>query len=136
MMDRYTFEDMLESLKNENEEARIAYETAEDISRVIVELIEARVERGYTQQKLAEKTGLKQSAIARMESLKSIPRLDTVIKVANALKVRISLDRTTAKIVGLKTAIASMDINDSQYTYSDYYATGVMQGGVSNGVAS
>lgn len=135
MMERYTFDDMWESLKNEDEESRIAFETAEDISRVIVELIEARVERGFTQHQLAEKTGLKQSAIARMESLKSIPRLDTIVKVANALKVRISVDRASAKIVGLTAAITAMSTNDNRYNY--YGNTpGVMQGGISNGVAS
>lgn len=134
-MEHYMFDDMWESLKNENEESRIAFETAEDISRVIVELIEARVERGYTQQQLAEKTGLKQSAIARMEALKSIPRLDTVIKVANALKVRISVDRSSAMIVGLTTAIKTMSTSNNQYNY--YGNTqGVIQGGSLNGVAS
>ena len=104
-------------MKNQSEESKIAYETAEEMSRVIVELIEARVERGYSQRQLASRSGIKQSAIARMESLKSIPRLDTVIRVAKALGVVISVDRVTAEISGLKDLIIS-NKNDCDFTYT------------------
>lgn len=110
------YEDVWEELKNENSESRMVFETADDISRIIVELIEARVDRGYTQRQLADKCGIKQSAIARMESLKTIPRLDTVIRVANALKVVISVERVTAYISKLD------DYNYIEENDSNYYS--------------
>lgn len=117
-MEHVLFEDVWDELKNQNEDSKIDYETAEEMSRVIVELIEARVERGYSQRQLASKCGIKQSAIARMESLRSIPRLDTIIRVAKALGVVISVDRVTAEISGLKDLIMSdKNVFDFTYTY-------------------
>lgn len=113
-----SYNDVWEDLKNENEEARIAYETAEDLSKIIIELIEARVDRGYSQRNLAERCGLKQSAIARMESLKTIPRLDTVIKVANALNVVISVNRVVMHFSGSDKYNPSLGVND--YYKSSY----------------
>lgn len=48
---------------------------------LIGKLIKAREEQGYSQRKLAELSGVKQPAIARMESLKSIPQIDTLFKI-------------------------------------------------------
>lgn len=121
------FEDVWEELKNEDAESKIAYKTAEELSRIIVELIEARVDRGYSQRDLADKCGLKQSAIARMESLKTIPRLDTVIKVANALNVVISFSRVVMQFSGSEPYVSS-GINYNLYKYSssdlDKYSIG------------
>ncbi len=60
-------------------------ESNENLARVITDLYELRCSMGISQRKLAEMTGLKQPAIARMEKIETIPRLDTITKVANAL---------------------------------------------------
>lgn len=52
-------------------------------------LIKARVRMNFTQNDLAERAGLKQSAIARIETKGSLPRIDTVYKLANALDSKI-----------------------------------------------
>lgn len=52
---------------------------------VIDALIEQRKAKGWTQKDLAEATSLTQSVIARMESKKATPQLDTLIKVVLAL---------------------------------------------------
>jgi len=62
---------------------------------LIRELINAREEKGYSQKKLEELSGVKQPIIARMEKGKTSPQLDTV------LKVLIPLGKTLA-IVPLK----------------------------------
>ena len=46
-----------------------------------------RKEKGFTQKKLAEKCGMFESAIGRIEKSKGIPRTDTLDKIANALGV-------------------------------------------------
>lgn len=64
---------------------------------LIGEFIKARQEKGITQKKLEEMSGVKQPIIARMETGKTSPQLDTV------LKVLASLGKTLA-IVPLDTA--------------------------------
>ncbi len=48
---------------------------------IIGELIKARHEKGISQKKLEELSGVKQPVIARMEKGSTSPRLDTVLKV-------------------------------------------------------
>ena len=52
---------------------------------IIDALIEQRKEKGMTQRDLAQATELTQSVIARLESKKNTPQLDTLLKVAAAL---------------------------------------------------
>ena len=48
---------------------------------LIGKMIEAREAKGLSQRELAELSGVKQPAIARIESMKSTPQIDTLIKV-------------------------------------------------------
>ena len=48
---------------------------------LIGKIIEARETQGLSQRGLAELSGLKQPAIARLESLKSTPKIDTLFKM-------------------------------------------------------
>lgn len=52
---------------------------------LMAELVEARQERGISQKKLEELSGVSQPVIARMETGKTIPQLDTVLKVLASL---------------------------------------------------
>lgn len=56
-----------------------------DVASIIDSLIAERKEQGLTQKDLAEASSLKQSVIARMESKKAVPQLDTLLKVVSAL---------------------------------------------------
>lgn len=62
-------------------------EIAESDMRValITELIKARNEKGITQRELETLSGVSQPVIARMESGKTSPNIDTVIKILFAL---------------------------------------------------
>lgn len=57
----------------------------EQCAKIIDTLIEKRKELGLTQKELAEASNLTQSVIARMESKKAVPQLDTLLKVVDAL---------------------------------------------------
>lgn len=46
-----------------------------------------RAEQGFTQEKLAEKSGVSVCAIALIENCKKRARVGTVVKIANALGV-------------------------------------------------
>ncbi len=58
-------------------------EIAESNLRValIGELIKARTEKGISQKKLEELSGVRQPIIARMEKGKTSPQIDTVLKI-------------------------------------------------------
>ena len=57
----------------------------EECSNIIDLLIQQRHSRGMTQKQLAQSACLTQSVIARLESKKATPQLDTLLKVASAL---------------------------------------------------
>jgi len=65
---------------SEEEKAKIEFEVS-----LIGKLIEARESKGITQHELAQMTGVKQSAIARLESMKSTPQIDTLFKILKPL---------------------------------------------------
>lgn len=58
------------------EREKINFEVA-----LIGKMIEAREAKGLSQRDLAELSGVKQPAIARIESMKSTPQIDTLLKV-------------------------------------------------------
>lgn len=53
--------------------------------RVLRKLIEARESKGLSQKELADLAGLKQPAIARLESMKATPQIDTLFKILQPL---------------------------------------------------
>ena len=57
----------------------------EECNAIIDRLIEERHHRGMTQKDLAQAANLTQPVIARLESKKALPQLDTLLKVASAL---------------------------------------------------
>ena len=63
----------------------------ESCVKIIDCLIEERNRQGKTQRDIAEATGFPQSVIARLESKKVTPKLDTLLKVAAALNQNIVL---------------------------------------------
>ncbi|CDX03827.1 Helix-turn-helix [Desulfitobacterium hafniense] len=62
------------------ERAKIDFEVA-----LIGKLIEAREAKGLSQKQLADLAGLKQPAIARLESMKVTPQIDTLFKILHPL---------------------------------------------------
>ena len=112
-MKEKTFDEFWEELKNESPETRRELEVMEDCSSVIRQLVVARVDGGLTQKELAAKCGLTQSAIARMEKMQAMPRLDTLITVAKALNLSLSINNS----LRLHTNYSARK-NDGQYRVS------------------
>jgi ribosome-binding protein aMBF1 (putative translation factor) len=52
---------------------------------LVGKLIEAREQKGISQKRLAEMSGLKQPAIARLERMQATPQIDTLFKVLKPL---------------------------------------------------
>jgi transcriptional regulator with XRE-family HTH domain len=86
-----------------DEKERINFEIA-----LIGKMIEAREEKGLSQRELAEISGVKQPAIARLESLKATPQIDTLLKFCIRSATRLKsflLPRTSSgSLVGLERA--------------------------------
>ena len=61
---------------SEEDKAEINFEVA-----LIEKVKEMRESSGFSQTQLAKASGVKQSAIARMESMKAVPQIDTLIKL-------------------------------------------------------
>lgn len=67
-----------------NDDSRISPEMREKVDfevALIGKMIEAREKKGISQRKLAELSGVKQPAIARLESMKATPQIDTILKL-------------------------------------------------------
>lgn len=54
-------------------------------------LLEARIDAGLTQREMAERLGVKQPALARWEAGETMPTLDTLYRVAQALQLEFSV---------------------------------------------
>jgi len=72
----HTWEEVRETLLTPEERAASHLRVA-----MMIELTRARQERGISQKKLEEMSGVKQPVIARMEKGYTSPQLDTVLKV-------------------------------------------------------
>lgn len=92
-MKKYTnFEEMFQ------DEDYVTQEEREQINfqvELIGKIIAAREEKGLSQRDLAELSGIKQPAIARMESMKTIPKIDTLFKVLAPLGYTLSITPCT-----------------------------------------
>lgn len=74
-------------------EFRKEWEAQELEYQIQEELIKARIACNMTQSELAEKSGIRQSNISRIENGNAVPRLDTLCALASAMgkKIRIAI---------------------------------------------
>lgn len=63
----------------------------ESIASIVGALIEKRNALGISQRELASLCGIPQSSVARIESYKSTPNLDTLIKIMRPLGLRLTV---------------------------------------------
>jgi transcriptional regulator with XRE-family HTH domain len=73
------------------------------ISKISADLIRLRLEQNMTQTDLAEKSGLKQSATARLESEEVLPKLSTLLKLTKALDANINLNPNQESIIKIES---------------------------------
>ncbi|MDO4961532.1 MAG: helix-turn-helix transcriptional regulator [Eubacteriales bacterium] len=73
--------------------AKKEWEALELEYQIQAELIRARMDSNMTQAELAEKSGIRQSNISRIENGNALPRLDTLSLLAKAMgkQLKISL---------------------------------------------
>jgi len=82
-----TFDDLWESSNlTQAEKDEIQLKIA-----LVGKLIEAREQKGISQKRLAEMSGLKQPAIARLERMHATPQIDTLFKILSPLGYTLSI---------------------------------------------
>jgi len=88
-----------------NDETRVSPVEREHINfeiSLISKMIEAREQKGLSQRDLAEISGVKQPAIARLESMKATPQIDTLFKVLLPLGYTLEIVPLNGKRTGAK----------------------------------
>lgn len=87
-----SFEDFIEKMKKEKPGFRETWDRMRPLRKLTQKLIDTRIARGMTQTELAEKAGLKQSALSRLEHGSVPPNITTVLAVVKALGMRVTLE--------------------------------------------
>ncbi len=58
---------------------------------IIERMIEIRKQKGLSQKELAERCGVRQSAIARLERMNATPQIDTLLKILKPLGYKLAI---------------------------------------------
>ncbi|MDO4574803.1 MAG: helix-turn-helix transcriptional regulator [Planctomycetia bacterium] len=83
-----TFDDFLEE-QLQDPEFREDYEALEPLYAMKRQIIQYRIDHNLTQAQLAERLGMKQSALARLESGQIVPTLRTLQRIARGLEKKL-----------------------------------------------
>ena len=86
-----TWQDYKEYIKNIDENNNLLMEEIDELTAIVSAMIEKRNALGISQRELAQLCGLPQSSIARIESGKTTPKLDTLLKIMHPLGLKIKL---------------------------------------------
>ena len=79
---------------------RAAREASQAAFAFQLALVRARLDAGLTQRQLAERLGTTQSAVARWENGDVVPRLDTLLKLADVLDTAFTIAPHRGLLVG------------------------------------
>lgn len=78
-------------VKSVDEQAKSDIEQMEELASIVGAIIEKRNELGLSQRQLAEICGIPQSSVARIETLKTTPNLDTLLKIMQHLGLKLTV---------------------------------------------
>lgn len=82
--------DLLDGI-NLSDEDKKYYKDKRKVNNIIISIIKRRIDLGMSQRDLALKSGIKQPMIARIEKFDNIPRLDTLLKLLDALDLTLAI---------------------------------------------
>ena len=86
-----TWQDYKNHVKSIDEDNRILMEEIDELTSIVSAMIDKRTALGITQRELAQLCGLPQSSIARIESGRTTPKLDTLLKIIHPLGLKLKL---------------------------------------------
>ena len=85
-----TWEDYKKHVRETNPEIGKDLDEIEDVSRIIGTMIERRHALKISQRELAELCGIPHSSVARIESGKIVPKLNTLLKIFKELGLQLT----------------------------------------------
>lgn len=88
-----TWNDYKEYVKSVDDDNRRQMEEIEEIAVIVGAIIERRQALGLSQRELASRCGIPQSSVARIETLKTVPNLETIVKIMQPLGLRLTVSR-------------------------------------------
>lgn len=86
-----TWNDYKEHVKAVDPEAKKDIEEIECLSSIITAVSNQRNALGISQRELASICGIPQSSVARIESFKTTPNLDTLLKIMQPLGLKLTV---------------------------------------------
>ena len=86
-----TWNDYKEYAKSVDMEAKKDIEEAESLAEIVGAMIRQRNAMGISQRELAAMCNMPQSSVARIESLKTTPNLDTILKLFGPLGLALTV---------------------------------------------
>ncbi len=89
-----TWNDYKEHVKATDPEGKRTMEEVETLSAIVKAITEQRDAKGLSQRELAAMCGIPQSSVARIESFKTTPNLDTIIKIMQPLGLTLTVQPT------------------------------------------
>lgn len=90
MSELVKWQDVKDSMTSLTDEEKREVDLMADI---ISKIIERRQELGISQRELEKLTGVRQEAICRIENMKNMPQLDTLIKLMEPLGLKLSVSK-------------------------------------------
>jgi ribosome-binding protein aMBF1 (putative translation factor) len=87
-----TWDDYKAHVKSVDPKAGADIEQIEEISEIVGAMIEQRNAMGISQRDLAAMCGMPQSSVARIESYKTIPNLDTLLRIMQPLGLKLTVE--------------------------------------------
>ena len=86
-----TWNDYKEHVRTVDPEISKDMEEVEALSQIVKAMVEQRNALGLSQRELAALCGIPQSSVARIESFKTVPNLDTLLKIFQQLGLRMKM---------------------------------------------
>jgi len=86
-----TWDDYKTHVKNTSPNGASEIAEIESLSAIISSIIARRNDLGISQRELAELCSMPQSSVARIESYKTVPKLDTLLKITSSLGLNLSV---------------------------------------------
>ena len=97
------------------------FQVQEKASHLIIDIMDRRYNLKMSQRELAKKSGIKQPMIARIERFDATPRIDTLIKLCDALGLKIQIVKDDNKEIIKEDDDNSIIYNGKHYSQNGFY---------------
>lgn len=87
-----TWEDYEKHAKKKNAMIKEDMELMEELAHIVSVIVLKRKECGYSQRELAKMVGLPHSSVARIETGRVSPNIDTLIKLIKPLGLKLTIE--------------------------------------------